>query len=106
MQKPAGMESGIRWLPDHDVAQQRGRTDESGAERREVEWRNGVDEALQRAIFQLIPSASRLDLGLLREERPALLDIMTEEIDRLGRGVDLRLPDILALTQHSSCHEF
>ena len=88
-----------RRLPDHGVAHQRRRGREVAADGGEVERRDGVDEALERAVLHLVPHARAADrllvIQLLREA-----GVEAPEVDHLGRGVDLRLERRLRLTQH------
>jgi len=94
------MQRRVGRLPDHHVAEQSRWTNKGSSQRRKVERCNGVDEALQRSILHLVPLPGEMDLGLLREQRPRLLDVVSEEVHGLCRGINLRLPDVFALAQH------
>ncbi len=86
-------------LPDHGVAHERGGGREVRPDGGEVERRDGVDEALERAVLELVPHAAvgdrLLPVELLRVGR-----VEAPEIDDLAGGVDLRLKDRLGLAEH------
>ena len=44
-----------RRLPDHRVAHQRGSGRQVAADRGEIEWRNGIDEAFERPVVHAVP---------------------------------------------------
>lgn len=44
MQQPVGVQLRLGRLPQHDVAEQGGGTDEGGVERSEIEWRDSLRE--------------------------------------------------------------
>ncbi len=86
-------------FPDNRVAKQRRRRREVAANRREVERRHGVDEALERAVLHLVPDAGTADrllvIELLREVR-----VEAPEVDHFRGGIDLGLKRRLRLPEH------
>ena len=61
---------GVRRLPHHGVAEQRGRGRQVAGDRGEVERRDREHEALERAVLQPVPAAGDRR-GLLGEQAPA-----------------------------------
>src|SRR5439155_4198288 len=68
------------------------------ADRGEVERRDGEDEALERTVLESVPHAWARDRLLLVDPRHEL-HVEAEEVDRLARGVDLRLVRGLRLAE-------
>ena len=96
---PVAERGGVRRLPHHRVAHERGRGRQVAADRREVERRDGVDEALERPVVHPVPHARR-GVGLLPVDPLGVVDVEAEEVDQLAGAVDLGLVGGLALAQH------
>ena len=86
-------------LPEDGVAHERGARREVGADRGEVERRDGEDEALERAVLHAVPHALARD-GLLLVDPRHELDVESIEVDDLAGGVDLGLVRGLRLAEH------
>ena len=89
-------------LPDHRVAHQRRRGRKVAGNRREVEGRHRVDEALERSILHAVPHHVAAD-RLLLVELLCEVRIESPKVDQLRRRIDLRLDHRLRLTQHRRC---
>ena len=90
---------GRRGLPHDDVAHERGRERQVAGDGGEVERRDRVDEALERAVVEPVPDAGARR-RLLLEQPPAEGDVEAEEVDQLAGRVDLRLVRRLGLAEH------
>lgn len=88
-----------RWLPDHGIAHQGRRRRQVSGDRREIEGRRGIDEALERPIVDAVPDARRRQ-WLLLQKPPHVVDVEAPEVDQLGRRVDFRLMRRLGLPEH------
>ena len=105
-----------------DVIEQCGGRDQVGSDGCEVERRDGIDEAFERTPVgaansivnegvtkepgQILPSMSlRIELRLIIVNLLSRSDIESMEVSRLRCNIDLDLPSILALTQHSRSHQ-
>ena len=95
----AAQHRGRRRLPDDGVAHQRRRGRQVAADRGEVERRDRVDEAFERAVLHLVPHAGAAD-RLLAVELLREVGVEAPEVDHLGRGVDLGLERRLRLAEH------
>jgi len=105
VQEPVGSHGARAGLPDNDIAHQRrcgGKVASNGCE---VEGSNRVDETLQSSVFHPVPDTRAVVYGLLCVEVLRVLHVEPQEIAQLRRGVDLRLPCVLALAQHSGGHD-
>ncbi len=94
-----GQHRGRGRLPENGVAHERGRAGEVAADRREVERRDGEDEALERPVLHPVPDAGARDRLLLvhpRHER----GVEAPEVDQLAGRVDLGLVGRLRLAEH------
>ena len=89
----------LRGLPDDDIAQERADTRQISGDRRKVERRDRVDEALQRTVVRAVPHARGAD-RLLGQDLPGELDVEPPEVDQLARAVDLGLVGGLRLPEH------
>ena len=89
---------GVRRLPHHGVAHERRRRRQVPGDRREVERRDGVDEALERSVVGAVPDAGRRD-RLLGQDLPGEVDVVAPEVDELAGSVDLRLERGLRLAE-------
>ena len=88
-----------RRLPDDDVAEHCRRGAEVAADGREVERRDGIDEALERPVLHAVPGL--VGRGrLLGEHAVHALDVEAQEVGELARGVHLGLVDRLRLVEH------
>ena len=88
-----------RRLPHHRVAHQRGGGGQVARDRGEVERRDGVDEALERAVVGAVPHPAGAD-RLLRHDLPGEADVEPPEVDELAGRVDLGLVGGLGLAEH------
>ena len=91
---------GGRRLPHDRVAHQRRRGRQVAGDRGEVERRDRVDEALERAVVGAVPDAPGVQRRLLLEDLPGEVDVDPPEVDQLAGGVDLGLVGRLGLTEH------
>ena len=91
---------GRRRLPDHRVAHQRRRGRQVAGDRGEVERRDRVDEALERAVVGAVPDAGAVRDRLVGEDLLRVVDVEAPEVDQLAGGVDLGLERRLGLAQH------
>ena len=86
-------------LPHDRVAHEGGGGGEVAGDRREVEGRHRVDEALERPVVELVPHRAAgerlLGVQLLRVVR-----VEAPEVDELRRRVDLGLEGRLRLAEH------
>ena len=89
-----------RRLPHHRVAHQRRSGRQVAGDRGEVERRDRVDEALERAVVHAVPDALGVQRRLLLEDLPGEVDVEPPEVDQLAGGVDLGLVRGLGLTEH------
>src|SRR5213082_3440767 len=83
----------------HGVAHDRRGGRQVAADRREVEGRDGVDEALQGTIVEVVPHTWD-GQGLFGVNALRIVHVEAEEIDQLARSVDLRLMRGLRLAEH------
>ena len=97
--EPVGEDRGLRRLPHDRVAHQRRRRRQVAADRREVERRDGVDEALEAALLEAVVEARRRD-RLHLAELLGEVDVEAPEVGELGGRVDLGLAHRLALPEH------
>ena len=97
--QPVGEDRGLRRLPDDGVAHQRRRRRQVAADGREVERRDGVDEALEAALLHAIVDARRRD-RLLLCDLLGEVDVEAPEVGQLRGRVDLGLAHGLALAEH------
>ena len=88
-----------RRFPHDRVAHQRRRGRQVTADGREVEWRDRVDEPLERTVIHPVPHPGR-GVRLLPVDLLGVVHVEAEEIDQLAGAVDLRLIRRLALAQH------
>ncbi len=91
---------GRRRLPDHRVAHQRRRGRQVAGDRGEVERRDRVDEALERAVVGAVPDAGAVRDRLLGEDLAGVVDVEPPEVDQLAGRVDLGLERGLRLAEH------
>ena len=98
-QIPAGEQRGRRRFPNNRVAHHDGGHRQIRREGREVEGRDGVNEALERAVLQTVDD-TLFGGWLVAVELVHAVDAETEIVDRFARRLDLRLPDALALSHH------
>ncbi len=91
---------GDRRLPQHGVAHQCRCGGKVGGDCGEVEWRDGVDEPLERAVVGAVPDALGVRHRLLAQDLGAVVDVEAPEVDQLAGSVDLGLPGRLRLPQH------
>ena len=87
-------------LPDDGVAHQRRRGRQVAGDRGEVERRDRVDEALERAVVGAVPDAGAVGDRLLGEDLPGEVDVEPPEVDQLAGRVDLGLERGLRLAEH------
>ena len=87
-------------LPDDGVAHQRRRGRQVAGDRGEVERRDRVDEALERAVVGAVPDAGAVGDRLLGEDLPGEVDVEPPEVDQLAGRVDLGLERRLRLAEH------
>lgn len=99
-----GEHSRGRGLPDNDVAHQSGGTRKVTSNSSEVEGSHGVDETLETTELNAVPHALGVLGGLLLVDLLGVLAVEAEEIAELGSGINLGLPDVLALAEHGSGH--
>ena len=90
---------GDRRLPHHGVAHQRRRRRQVAGDRGEVERRDRVDEAVQRAVVGAVPLPRAAD-RLLRQDLTGERDVEPPEVDQLAGRVDLGLVCGLGLAEH------
>src|SRR2546427_2780837 len=69
------------------------------ADRREVEGRNGIDEALQGTIVEVVPHCGD-GQRLLGVDALRIVHVESKEIDQLAGRIDLRLMRGLRLAEH------
>ncbi len=86
-------------LPNDRVAHEGRRGRQVPANRREVEWRDGVHETFEVAILHLVPHTRAAD-RLLAVELLGEPGVEAPEIDHLGCCVDFRLERRLRLAEH------
>ena len=98
-QEVRGVRRRRRWLPDDRVAHQRRARREVPADRREVERRDGEDEALERPVLHPVPGPGR-GVRLLVVDAQHELHVEAEEVRQLARRVDLGLVRGLRLPEH------
>ena len=91
---------GRRGLPDDRVAHQGRRGRQVAGDRGEVERRDRVDEALERAVVGAVPDAGAVGDRLLGEDLPGVVDVEAPEVDELAGRVDLGLEGGLRLAEH------
>ena len=91
---------GRRRLPEHRVAHQRGRGRQVAGDRGEVERRDRVDEALERAVVGAVPDAGAVRDRLVGEDLLGVVDVEAPEVDQLAGRVDLGLEGRLRLAEH------
>lgn len=96
----AGVDVVLGRLPQDDVAHQRRARDQAATQRGEVERRDGVDETLERPVLHAAPHAVGTAGRLPLQQLGCVVAVEAEEVGQFGRGVDLALPDVLALAQH------
>ncbi len=89
-------------LPDDRVAHQRRCRGKVAGDRGEVEWRDRVDETLERPVLHAVPHGVAAD-RLLLVELLRVVRIESPEVDELRRRIDLCLNRGLRLTQHRCC---
>ena len=87
-------------LPDDGVAHERRGGRQVAGDGGEVERRDRVDEALERAVVGAVPDALGVERRLLLEDLAGEVDVDAPEVDELARGVDLGLVGRLALAEH------
>ena len=80
-----GEQLGRRRLPHDRVAHQRGRGRQVAGDRGEVEGRDRVDEALERAVVDAVPDAGR-GLRLLGHDLAREVHVEAPEVDQLAGG--------------------
>ena len=90
---------GVRRLPHDGVAHQRRGGRQVAGDRGEVERRDRVDEALERAVVDAVPDAGPTD-RLVGEDLPGERDVEPPEVDELAGRVDLGLDRRLGLAEH------
>ncbi len=86
-------------LEDDGVSHQRRRRRQVPGDRREVERRDGEDEALERAVLDPVPDARRGD-RLLAHQPVHVGDVVAPEVGQLAGRVDLGLERGLRLAEH------
>ena len=91
---------GGRRLPDDRVAHQRRRGRQVAGDGGEVERRDRVDEALERAVVGAVPDAGAVGDRLLGQDLARVVDVEAPEVDQLAGGVDLGLERGLGLAEH------
>ncbi len=90
---------GDRRLPHDGVAHQRRRRRQIAGNRGEVERRDRVDEAVQRAVVAAVPLPGPAD-RLLRQDLTGERHVEPPEVDQLAGRVDLGLVGGLGLAEH------
>lgn len=105
MDQVVGVDRGGGRLPDTNVADDGGCEDQVSTNGGEVEGRHGQHESLERSELGSVPDSGRVGGRLLGVEFLDVLYAKSEEIRQLGRGIDLGLPRVLSLSQHSRRHE-
>lgn len=100
-----GVDVGGRGLPEHNVTQQSWSRDQVTANGSEVEGRDSVNESLQGTVVQTAPHAITATVRLLVENLTNEVAVETEEVSQLSSGIDLGLPDVLALAEHSGSNQ-
>ena len=91
---------GRRRLPHDGVAHQRRRGRQVAGDRGEVERRDRVDEALERAVVGAVPHARAVGDRLLGVDLLGVVDVEAPEVDQLAGRVDLGLERRLRLAEH------
>ena len=86
-------------LPDDGVPQQCGGAGKVSGDRREVERRDREDESFQRTILHPVPETGGGD-RLVGVDLGHELRVVSQKVDELADGVDLRLEGVLRLAQH------
>ena len=100
MRQRRGELLGRRRLPDDRVAHQRRRGGQVAGDRGEVERRDRVDEALERAVVGAVPDARAVRDRLVGEDLLGVVDVEAPEVDQLAGAVDLGLERRLRLAEH------
>lgn len=98
----AGVDVVLRRLPEDDVAEKSRSRDQATTQGSEVERRHGVDETLERTVVNSAPHAVATAVRLLLKNLSGVVAVQTEEVSQLSGGINLALPDVLALAEHSS----
>lgn len=95
----------VTGLPQDDVAQQSRGTSQVTTNGGEVEGADGVDETLESAVLGTVPDTGGVVDGLAGVQGLGVVDTKAEEVCKLGGGVNLGLPGVLALAQHGGSHD-
>ena len=91
-------------LPQYGVTHQRRRSRQVACNRRKIERRNRKHKTFQRPVIDIIPHA-RLGAWLFTVNLLQVMRVVSEKIDQLAGGVNLRLEDSFALPQHCGAVE-
>lgn len=100
----AGVDVVLRRLPEDNVSEDSGR-DQVTTDGGEVEWRNGVDESLERSVVNARPDTVCTPLRLLAHDLGGVVTRQSEEIGQLSSSVNLALPNVLALSKHGRSNQ-
>ncbi|KAL2288242.1 hypothetical protein FJTKL_04315 [Diaporthe vaccinii] len=105
VEEPVGSDGVVGRLPHNHVSKQGRETRQVAGDGSEVERGDSVHEALERSVFQPVPHACGVVLGLLSIQLLGVLDVESQEVAQLCGGVDLGLPCVLALAEHGGRHD-
>lgn len=103
--EPVGGNGKVTGLPDNDVTEKSRGTWQVTGNGSEVEGADSVDETLKGTVLETVPDTRRVVLGLDAVELLSVVDVEAEEVSQLSSGIDLSLPSVLALAEHSSGHD-
>lgn len=95
----------VTGLPQDDVTQQSRGTSQVTTDGGEVKGADGVDETLESAVLGTVPDTGGVVDGLTGVQGLGVVDTKAEEVCKLGSGVNLGLPGVLALAQHGGGHD-
>lgn len=99
-QVPGGQGGFEARLPERHVPHKRRSAGQVGRDGGEVEGRDRVDEALERAPVGHVPDRTGLHRGLLVDHLAGVVNVEAPEVNQFANRVDLGLVGVLALAEH------
>ena len=97
--KVRGVDGARGGFPEDGIAHEGRRGGQISLDGGKVEGRNCEHEAFQRAVLHLVTDARGV-VGLVAVELFCEVDVETQKVDQLARGINLGLVNVFALAQH------